>query len=79
MRYMIFGVDASGTAQEAYFLEYLDDDEAKLRAQRLLEAHPAIEVWNGSVRIARLMRREPDIAKVAARDDSARADATSHS
>jgi hypothetical protein len=77
MRYMVFGLDPSGIAQAAYFMECLDDDEAKLRAQPLLEAHPTIEVWNSSVRIARLMRpgenNETLIAEDAARDGSATA------
>jgi hypothetical protein len=80
MRYMVFGIDASGIASATYFIECLDDDEAKLRAQRFLVAHPAIEAWNGSVCIARLMQpgehNETLVAERASRNASTTAAAT---
>ena len=58
MRYLAFALNLSGVAQAAYLLHCPDDDNAKVRAQRFLQGHPVVEVWNGPVRVARLLRPE---------------------
>jgi hypothetical protein len=58
MHYVVHAVDLSGVAQATYELECADDEEAKGRAAKFLEAHPAVELWKGLRRVARLTRDE---------------------
>jgi hypothetical protein len=58
MRYVAFAEDLSGVGHATYELECVDDNDAKHRAEIFLEAHAAIEVWNGMRRVARLTRAE---------------------
>ena len=62
MRYVAYAVDLSGVARTAYEVESADDDEARRRAEKFLEAHQAIELWKGVRIVARLTRErvEPD-------------------
>lgn len=56
MRYVLYGVDLSGVARAVYEIDSPNDEAAKERAEKLLDAHPAVEVWNGPRRIVRLAR-----------------------
>ena len=58
MRYVAYAVDLWGVVHATYELECVDDNDAKHRAEIFLEAHAAIEVWNGMRRVARLTRAE---------------------
>jgi hypothetical protein len=60
MRYLVHAVDLSGVAQATYELECADDEEAKGRAAKLLGAHPAVKLWKGLQRVARLTRDEAE-------------------
>lgn len=39
-----------------YEIDSPTDEAAKERAEKLLDAHPAVEVWDGPRKIARLTR-----------------------
>ncbi len=56
MRYIARAVALSGVAQASYEFDCADDNEAKRRAEIYLEAYPAIELWKGAERVARLTR-----------------------
>jgi hypothetical protein len=58
MHYVVNAVDLSGVAQATYELECADDEEAKGRAAKFLDAHPTVELWKGLRRVARLTRNE---------------------
>jgi hypothetical protein len=58
MRYVAHATDLANVALATYEIEAGCDDDAKRRAQRFLEAHPAIEIWQGVRRVARLSRAE---------------------
>ena len=60
MRYVAYAVDLSGVARAVYEIDSPTDDDAKDRAEKFLEAHPAVEVWAGPRRIARLVRESSD-------------------
>jgi len=47
MRYVVYAVDSSGVARAVYEIDSPADEAAKKRAEKLLDAHPAVEVWNG--------------------------------
>jgi hypothetical protein len=56
MRYVAFAVDLFGVARATYEIDCANDADARCRAERFLDAHPAIEVWHGVRRVARLTR-----------------------
>ena len=56
MRYVAYAVDLAGVAHATYEIECPNDDSAKQRAHKFLEAHPVVEVWQGVRRVARLTR-----------------------
>lgn len=56
MRYVAYAVDLSGVARAVYEIDSPTDEAAKERAVKLLDAHPAVEVWEGPRKIARLAR-----------------------
>jgi hypothetical protein len=56
MRYVGYGVDLSGVARAVYEIDCRTEEDAQVRAEKLLEAHPAIELWDGPRRVARLVR-----------------------
>ena len=56
MRYIAYAVDLDGVARAAYEIDCQTDKDAQLRAEKFLEAHPAVEVWDGPRRVARLVR-----------------------
>ena len=60
MRYIAYVVDLFGVAQVSYEFECASDDEAKGRAEEFLETHPAIELWKGAERVARLTREKAE-------------------
>ena len=56
MRYVAYAVDLSGVARAVYEINCSTDDDAEAQAKKFLEAHPAVEVWDGPRRVARLVR-----------------------
>jgi len=64
MRYFAYAVDLSGVARAVYEFNSPTDKDAQGRAEKFLEAHPAVELWEGRRRVARLERergpREPE-------------------
>jgi hypothetical protein len=59
MRYIAYAVDLSGVARAVYEIDCPTDKDAQARAEKFLEAHPAVEVWDGPRRVARLVRESP--------------------
>jgi hypothetical protein len=59
MRYHAYAVDLSGVARAVYEIDCSTDKDAEARAEKLLETHPAVEVWDGRRRVARLVRKAP--------------------
>jgi len=64
MRYFAYAVDLSGVARAVYEIDSPTDKDAQDRAEKFLEAHPAVELWEGRRRVARLERvrgpRQPE-------------------
>ena len=61
MRYVAYAVDLSGVARAAYEIDCRREEDAQARAEKLLQTHPAVELWDGPRRVARLVReRKPD-------------------
>ncbi|WOH60266.1 MULTISPECIES: hypothetical protein [Bradyrhizobium] len=60
MRYVAYVVDLSGVARAAYEIDSPTDQDAKTRAEKFLDAYPAVEVWDGPRKIARLVRESAD-------------------
>lgn len=60
MRYVAYAVDLSGIARAVYEIDCPTDEDAQARAEHFLEAHPAVEVWEGPRRVARLIRANSD-------------------
>ncbi|MCP3459654.1 hypothetical protein [Bradyrhizobium sp. CCGUVB23] len=58
MRYVAHATDLANVALTVYEIEAGCDDDAKRRTQTFLQAHPAIEIWDGVRRVARLTRAE---------------------
>ena len=46
MRYVAYAVDLSGVARAVYEIDCPSDKDAQARAEKFLEAHPAVEVWD---------------------------------
>jgi hypothetical protein len=55
MRYVAYVVDLSGVARAVY-QDSPTDEGARTRAEKFLDTYPAVEVWDGPRRIARLVR-----------------------
>jgi len=60
MRYVAYAVDLSGVARGVHEIDSPTDEDAKKRAEKFLEAHPAVEMWAGPRRVARLVREISD-------------------
>lgn len=58
MRYVAYAVDLSGVARAVYEIDCQTEEDAQVRAEKLLQAHPAIELWDGPRRVARLVRQD---------------------
>lgn len=56
MRYFAYAVDLSGVARGVYEIDCPTDQDARARAEKLLEMHPFIELWDGPRKVARLVR-----------------------
>jgi hypothetical protein len=56
MRYVAYVVDLSGVARAVYQIDSPTDEDARTRAEKFLDTYPAVEVWDGPRRIARLVR-----------------------
>jgi hypothetical protein len=59
MRYYAYAVDLSGVARAVYEIDCSTDKDAQARAEKRLQIHPAVEVWDGPRRVARLVRKAP--------------------
>ncbi len=46
----------TGVARAVYAIDCPTDEDAQARAEKFLEAHPAVELWDGPRRVARLVR-----------------------
>lgn len=55
---MVRAVDQFGVSLTAYELECAIDADAERRASTYLRIHPAVEVWQGIRRVARLTREQ---------------------
>ena len=60
MRYVAYAVDLSGVARAVYEIDSPTDEAAKERAEKFLEAYPAVEVWAGPRKIVRLVRESSE-------------------
>lgn len=60
MRYVAYVVDLSGVARAVYQIDSPTDEDARMRAEKFLDTYPAVEVWDGPRRIARLVRESSD-------------------
>lgn len=60
MRYVAYSVDLSGVARALYEIDCPSDKDAQDRAEKYLEAHPVVELWDGPRRVARLVRESSD-------------------
>jgi hypothetical protein len=58
MHHLAYALSLLGVAHATCEMECADDDDARLRAVRFLEAHPIIEIWKGARRVARLTKSE---------------------
>lgn len=58
--YVAFAVDAGGVARATYEFTSRNDNEAREKAERYLEAHDIIELWFEHRRIAYLQRDQRD-------------------
>ena len=56
MRYVAYAIDLTGVARAVYEIDCPSDEHAEERAKAFLRAHPAVEVWDGPRRVARLVR-----------------------
>ena len=56
MRYIAYAVDLVGIARAVYEIDCQTDKDAEDRAERFLDAHPVVEVWDGPRRVVRLVR-----------------------
>lgn len=56
MRYVAYAVDLNGVARAVYEIDCQTDKDAQARAEKFLDAHPAVEVWLGPRRVARMVR-----------------------
>jgi len=56
MRYVAYAVDTFGVSLATYEFLCASDADAEHRARKLLEAHPTIEIWQGTRRVVRLTR-----------------------
>lgn len=56
MRYFAYAIDLSGVARAVYEIDSPTDKDAQTRAEKFLDAHPAVELWEGRRRVARLVR-----------------------
>lgn len=58
MRYVAYAFDLSGVARAVYEIDCPTDKDAQVRVEKFLEAHPAVEIWDGPRKIARLTREK---------------------
>lgn len=61
MRYVAYAVDLTGVARAVYEIDCPTDQDAQRRAETFLHAHPAVEVWDGPRRVARLVRDDDQV------------------
>ena len=47
MRYVAYAVDVSGVARAVHEIDCPTDKDAETRAEKFLEAHPTVELWDG--------------------------------
>ena len=56
MRYIAYAVDLFGIARAVYEIDCQTDKDAEDRAEKFLDPHPVVEVWDGPRRVVRLAR-----------------------
>ena len=60
MRYVAYAVDLTGVARAVYEIDCPTDKDAQARAERFLDAHAVVELWDGPRRVTRLARKNSD-------------------
>lgn len=63
MRYVAYAVDVTGVARAVYEIDCPSDKDAETRAEKFLEAHATVELWDGPRRVGCVRARQIDIIR----------------